>query len=189
MEVIEIASTPGSSLPVPAAAASSPSPQEATPAQSTSPVSTPAGTINVNTESMTGTINSILNTANQIGGFWNQWGVSASLFILGTFAIVVAFVARATDARLWDDDSFFGALAFALAIYILGFIAFSDKQNRSGQTGQQAVQIYKITVDASLEGQRIAAGVTGESQRTATEERESARPKPQAGTSDAGLKG
>ena len=72
---------------------------------------------------------------------------------------IVAFIARAIKANLWGDNSFFGALAFALAILILGFIAFVDKQNRSGRSGQQGVKIYKAAVNASLEGQRIASEV------------------------------
>jgi len=72
---------------------------------------------------------------------------------------IVAFIARAIKANLWGDNSFFGALAFALAILILGFIAFVDKQNRSSRSGQQGVEIYKAAVNASLEGQRIASEV------------------------------
>jgi len=72
---------------------------------------------------------------------------------------IVAFIAHALKANLWRDNSFFGALAFALAILILGFIAFVDKQNRSGRSGQQGVEIYKAAVNASLEGQRIASEV------------------------------
>ena len=72
---------------------------------------------------------------------------------------IVAFIAHAIKANLWGDNSFFGALAFALAILILGFIAFVDKQNRSGRSGQQGVEIYKAAVNASLEGQRIASEV------------------------------
>ena len=72
---------------------------------------------------------------------------------------IVAFIAHAIKANLWGDNSFFGALAFALAILILGFIAFVDKQNRSSRSGQQGVEIYKAAVNASLEGQRIASEV------------------------------
>ena len=137
------------------------------------------GTFSVNQASMGATVKSVLSTANEIGSFWFRWGVSASLFIIGTFAIVVAFLTHAFDARLWDDNSFFGALAFALATLILGFIAFADKQNRSSQTGQQAVTIYQIAVNASLEGQRIGA-----------EERIAAQPKIQTnGSEPGGFKG
>jgi hypothetical protein len=105
-------------------------------------------------------------------------GVSASLFTIGLFLIIVAFLAHAVDAKLWDDNSSFGALAFALAILILGFVAFADKQDRSGQTGEQAVQIHEITVNASLEGQRIGY-----------EEREKAKLKPDTTTEPNGPKG
>lgn len=125
------------------------------------------GTASITEKSMSATVNSVLGTADQIGNFWTRWGVSASLFTIGTFSIIVAFLAHAADAKLWDDSSFFGALAFALAILVLGFVAFADKQNRSGQSGQQAVKIYEITVNASLEGQRIGA-----------EERERVKPSP-----------
>ncbi len=136
------------------------------------------GTLNVSDTSMKATVESVLETANQIGGFWNQWGVSSSLFTMGTFVIIVTFVAHVIDAKLWDDNSFFGALAFALAILVLGFVAFADKQNRSGRTGQQAVEIYQTTVEASLEGQRIAS-----------QERMAARPEPQPGQRGGGLPG
>ncbi len=126
---------------------------------------------------MKATVSAVLGTADQIGTFWSRWGVSASLFTIGTFSIIVAFLAHAADAKLWDDSSFFGALAFALAILILGFVAFADKQNRSGQAGQQAVKIYEITVNASLEGQRIGV-----------EEREGARPKPDTTTDPSNLR-
>ena len=127
---------------------------------------------------MKATVKAVLETADTIGGFWTRWGVSVSLFIIGTFAIIVAFLAHAVDGKLWDDSSFFGALAFALAVLILGFVAFADKQNRSGQTGQQAVRLYDITVNASLEGQRIAA-----------EERIAALPKPDPGNRGTGVTG
>ncbi len=116
---------------------------------------------------MESTISSVLKSADSIGNFWTKWGVSGSLFLIGTFAIIVAFAAHSVDSSLWDDSSFFGALAFGLAILILGFVAFADKQNRAAQTGEQAVDIYRITVDASLQGQRIAA-----------DERKNARPEP-----------
>jgi hypothetical protein len=136
------------------------------------------GTLNVSEASMKGTVKSVLETANEIGGFWNQWGVSSSLFTIGTFVIIVTFVAHITDAKRWDDSSFFGALAFALAILVLGFVAFADKQNRSGRTGQQAVEIYQTTVEASLEGQRIAS-----------QERVAALPKPQPEQMGGGMPG
>src|SRR5215469_11179262 len=74
-------------------------------------------------------------------------------------ASIIAFIAHAIKATLWGDNSFFGALAFALASLILGFIAFVDKQNRSGRSGQQGVEIYKAAVNASLEGQQVASEV------------------------------
>jgi hypothetical protein len=153
------------------------SPQNSETAPSGPVISAPGGAVRINEASMEGTVKAVLGTANEIGDFWNKWGVSSSLFTLGTFAIIVGFIAHSVDTKLWDDNSFFGALAFALAILILGFIAFADKQNRSGQSGQQAVEIYRLTVDASLEGQRIAA-----------EERISARPKPETKTQE-GLQG
>ncbi len=141
------------------------------PDQSGELVKIPVGTVSISEKSMQATVSSVLGTADQIGSFWTRWGVSASLFTIGTFSIIVAFLAHAVNAKLWDDSSFFGALAFALAILILGFVAFADKQNRSGQAGQQAVKIYEITVNASLEGQRIGA-----------EERERDKPKPSPDT-------
>lgn len=139
--------------------------QTTAPAQPNQPANIPVGTISITENSMKATVNAVLGTADQIGGFWTQWGVSASLFTIGTFSIIVAFLAHAADAKLWDDNSFFGALAFALAMLILGFVAFADGQNRSGQSGEQAVKIYEITVNASLEGQRVGV-----------QERENARP-------------
>ncbi|HEX3649155.1 MAG TPA: hypothetical protein VHV49_12055 [Pseudonocardiaceae bacterium] len=124
------------------------------------------GTVSVDQESIGTTIRTIIASADVIGDFWRRWGVSAALFIIGTFATIVAFVAHAIDAKAWGDDAFFGALAFALTILALGFVAFVDKQNRAGRTEQQAIEIYRITVDASLDGQRIGA-----------EERKAAKPK------------
>lgn len=141
-------------------------------------VSAPGGTLSVNEASMKATVRAVLGTANEIGSFWKQWGVSTALFIVGTFAIIVAFIAHAVNARLWSDDSFFASLAFALAILILGFVAFVDRQNRSGQNGQQGVEIYKTAVNASLEGQRIAS-----------QERIAALPKPETTQSSGGLQG
>jgi hypothetical protein len=134
------------------------------------PVESVDGHVTINATSMQATVKSVLGTANEIGGFWNRWGASGSLFILGTFVVIVTFIAHAVKVTLWDDNSFFGALAFALAILILGFVAFADKQNRTGQTEGQAVKVYEITTTASLEGQRIAA-----------QERMEARPKPAPG--------
>jgi hypothetical protein len=148
-------SMPDGGAPVPVTTSAPPQPSK--PASSGPLVSAPEGALAVNEDSMKATVRAVLGTANEIGSFWNQWGVSTGLFILGTFAIIVAFIVHAVKANLWDDNSFFGSLAFALAILILGFIAFVDKQNRSGQTGQQAVEIYKTAVNASLKGQQIAA--------------------------------
>jgi hypothetical protein len=148
------------------------------PTQTGTSVSASGGTLSVNEASMKATVKAVLETANEIGGFWTRWGVSASLFTIGTFAIIIAFIAHAVDTKLWDDNSFFGALAFALAILVLGFVAFADKQNRSGQTGEQAVRIYDTTVKASLEGQRIAA-----------QERTAALPTPVPGPPGGGLSG
>lgn len=152
-------------------------------------VSAPGGSVSVNQASMTATVKAVLGTANEIGGFWKQWGVSTSLFIIGTFAIIVAFIAHALEAKLWGDDSFFGALAFALAILILGFIAFADKQNRSGQSERQAVEIYQATVNASLEGQRIASEANVEGQRIASQERIAAMPRPEPRPNIDGVRG
>ena len=50
---------------------------------------------------------------------------------------IVAFIAHAIKATLWGDNSFFGALAFALASLILGFIAFVDKQTGPVEVGSR----------------------------------------------------
>lgn len=133
-----------------------------------SAVSVRNGTVNVNDQSLGSTVKAVLGVADEIGSFWSRWGVSVSLLIIGSFVILIAFVAHLASSARLDDNSFFGALAFALAILALGYVAFMDRQNRAKGTDKQSVEIYRLTVEASIRGQEIGA-----------EEREAARPKAQ----------
>jgi hypothetical protein len=126
------------------------------PGKSTSSaVSVRDGTISVNGASISSTVKAVLGVADEIGGFWSRWGVSVSLLIIGTFVILIAFAAHLASGKRLDDDSFFGALAFALVILALGYVAFMDRQNRAKGTDRQSVEIYRLTVEASIRGQEI----------------------------------
>jgi len=103
------------------------------------------------------TISTILKSADQIGNFWDKWGVSGGLLIIGALVAIASFTGRQVDSGVWTQSTFIASLAFAFVVLVLGFVAFANKENRSERTRGQAVEVYKIGADASVESQRIAA--------------------------------
>ena len=102
-------------------------------------------------------VTSLLDTADEVAKAWRSLGVSLALFTFGTLVAGFDFVARYRTPNSWNDTSFIGALGFALAAWVLGYVAFDRSEIRAGIVREQTVDALKAQAQASIEGQRLGA--------------------------------